>query len=185
VRIRSETVALVLFVASTAALSFGYGIAVDRYRVFPYKILQAAREGYGELRGRTGGETVYFRRVPDANRAPVRRLAEAQDGVNLVVRIAQGPELSILIADMQGRPIHEWTIDWFTIWPGATHIPRKITPRSRPGTHVNGAVVMPNGDIVFNFENLGLVRLDPSGKVVWRLPYQTHHSVHLHDDGHL
>ena len=115
----------------------------------------------------------------------MRRLAEAQDGVNLVVRIAQGPELSILIADMQGRPIHEWTIDWFTIWPGATHIPRKITPRSRPGTHVNGAVVMPNGDIVFNFENLGLVRLDPSGKVVWRLPYQTHHSVHLHDDGHL
>ena len=60
--------------------------------------------------------------------APVRRLAEAQDGVNLVVRIAQGPELSILIADMQGRPIHEWTIDWFTIWPDATHIPRQINP---------------------------------------------------------
>ena len=55
----------------------------------------------------------------------------------------------------------------------------------RPGTHVDGAVVMPNGDIVFNFEHLGLVRLDPSGKVVWRLAYQTHHTVHLHDDGHL
>jgi hypothetical protein len=77
---------------------------------------------------------------------------------------------------MQGRPIHEWTIDWFTIWPNATHIPRKITPRSRPGTHVDGAVVMPNGDIVFNFEHLGLVRLDPSGsRGDW---YQTHHSVH-------
>jgi hypothetical protein len=185
VKIRSETVALALFVASTAALSFGYGIAVDRYRVFPFKVLQAAREGYDELRGRTGGETVYFRRVPDANRAPIRRLAEAQDGVNLVVRIAQGPELSILIADMLGRPIHEWTIDWFTIWPDATHIPRKITPRSRPGTHVDGTVVMPNGDIVFNFEHLGLVRLDPAGKVVWRLAYQTHHSIHLDDNGHL
>ena len=76
-RIRSETVALMLFVASTAALSFGYGIAVDRYGVFPYKVLQAAREGYDELRGRTGGETVYSVacRTPTGPPAPARRSA--------------------------------------------------------------------------------------------------------------
>jgi hypothetical protein len=184
-RIRSETLALVFFVASTAALSFAYGIAVDHFKWFPYKIMTAAHEGYNELRGRVKGEVVYFRRVPDANRAPVRRLAEAQDGVNLIIRIAQGPELSVLIADMEGRTIHEWKIDWFSIWPDATHVPARRMPKSRPGTHVDGAVVMPNGDLVFNFEHLGLVRLDPSGRVVWRLAYQTHHSVYLDDDGHL
>ena len=42
---------------------------------------------------------------------------------------------------------------------------------------------MENGDLLFNFEHLGLVRLDKEGKVVWKLPYQTHHSIHQHDDG--
>lgn len=44
---------------------------------------------------------------------------------------------------------------------------------------------MENGDLVFNFEHLGMVRLDRNGKIVWRLPYQTHHSIHRADDGNL
>jgi hypothetical protein len=44
---------------------------------------------------------------------------------------------------------------------------------------------MDNGDLVFNFDHLGLLRLDRRGEVVWRLNYRTHHSVHRHDDGNL
>jgi Arylsulfotransferase (ASST) len=45
--------------------------------------------------------------------------------------------------------------------------------------------VLDDGDIVYNYEHLGLVRLDLCGGVVWRLPYRTHHSVHRDDDGDL
>ena len=37
---------------------------------------------------------------------------------------------------------------------------RKNGQKKKPGTHVHGAVVLANGDLIFNFEHLGLVRLD-------------------------
>jgi hypothetical protein len=184
-RIRGSALALVSFVLSTAALSFLYGAAVMHFRVFPYDLMKSARDGYNELRARLEGWNEYSRQDANADRQPVRRLAEAQDGVNLITRVAAGGQLSVLIADMEGRPINEWLIDWFTLWPDATHVPARYKPVSRPGTHIHGAVVMPNGDLVFNFENQGLVRLDPAGRVVWRLAYLTHHSVFLSDDEHL
>ena len=93
--------------------------------------------------------------------------------------------LSVKIMDMDGKTLHQWIIDWFKIWPDAKHVPDRLLPKSPPGTHVHGAVLMENGDLVFNFEHLGLVRLDRQGKVVWRLPYQTHHSIDRDDDGNL
>ena len=50
---------------------------------------------------------------------------------------------------------------------------------------IHGAVLLENGNLVFNFEYLGLVCLDFQGNVVWRLPYMTHHSVTRADDGNL
>ncbi|MGB5632770.1 MAG: arylsulfotransferase family protein, partial [Waterburya sp.] len=51
--------------------------------------------------------------------------------------------------------------------------------------NIHGAVVMENGDLIFNFESKGLIRIDRDGEVIWRLPYLTHHSIHQHDDGNL
>jgi hypothetical protein len=87
--------------------------------------------------------------------------------------------------DMDGTKLHAWRIDWFRLWPDAGHVPKRRVPRFRPGTIVHGAVLMDDGDLVFNFDQLGLVRLDRHGDVVWRLPYQTHHSVCWHDSGNL
>lgn len=41
----------------------------------------------------------------------------------------------------------------------------------------------PNGDIIFNVEYIGLVRMNSRGKVLWKLPYRTHHSVYHDEDG--
>jgi hypothetical protein len=57
-----------------------------------------------------------------------------------------------------------------------------MLPKRQPGTHVHGAVVMENGDLVFNFEYLGMMRLNACGDVVWRLPYQTHHSIDMDEN---
>ena len=56
-RIRGETMALLLFVVSTAVLSFLYGAAVMHFRVFPYDLMKSARDGYNELRARLEGRT--------------------------------------------------------------------------------------------------------------------------------
>lgn len=108
--------------------------------------------------------------------------ARAQAGLTLVTRAAENDRLTAEIIDHNGEVVQRWDTDWFTIWPDAEHVPEIFIPKRTPGTHVHGAVVLEDGDLVFNFEYLGLVRLDVCGDAVWRLPYQTHHSVYTDPD---
>ena len=127
----------------------------------------------------------YFTRVKSPYPPAIRHTGQRSDGLNLVVEIASGKVLMVKVMDMEGKTVHQWIIDWFKIWPDATHVPERCLPKSPPGTHIDAALIMENGDLVFTFGALGLVRLDRQGKVVWRLPYQTHHVIERDDDGNL
>jgi len=86
---------------------------------------------------------------------------------------------------MEGNQLHEWDVRWSRVWPDAHHIPKKLVPKSEFGAPVHGAILLENGDIIFNYEHLGLVRMAKDGEVLWRLPYRTHHSVKLAASGNL
>lgn len=163
---------------------FGYGVSVGKYQIFPYQFLDLAMDGFREIRG--SSELLwYYRKHQGPPRPAITNTDRSYEGLNLVVRIAAERALSAEIMDMDGNILHNWDLDWFKIWPDAEHLPDWRIPRSIPGTHVHGSVVMGNGDLIYNYNLLGLVRLGMDGKVVWRLPYQTHHSVHRADDGNL
>lgn len=102
----------------------------------------------------------------------------AQPGLTLLTAVGSETRLEAKIIELDGTVVQRWDTDWFKIWPNAEHVPAIFMPKQTPGTHIHGAVIMENGDLVFNFEYLGLVRLDVCGDVVWRLPYQTHHSIY-------
>lgn len=103
--------------------------------------------------------------------------AKAQHGLTLITAVDENQDLEAKIVELDGTLVQRWPIDWFSLWPDAEHVPDIFQPKQRPGTHIHGAVIMENGDLVFNFEYQGLVRLNICGDVVWRLPYQTHHSI--------
>jgi len=180
----NERLPAILFIFGVALAVFSYGYVVGKFKVFPYWQIEPAYLQLRELfQESEEAEGVLFQRVSE-QREPIRRLDKAFDGLTLVTRVTGNGELRAEIIDMTGRVQHVWNIDWFEIWPEMSHAPDR-KPIERPGTHIHGAIVLPNGDLVFNFEHLGLVRLDRSGHPVWKLPYQTHHSIHLHDDGNL
>lgn len=177
-----------MFWLSTAALLFGFGLVVGKYEVFPYRVIALAAEGLQAVRTNSPvGDKLpwYYIKVESPAPPGIHNPGGAQPGLNLVTRFAADNRITIEIMDLDGNKVHNWDVDWFTIWPDAAHLPDKRLPKSRPGTHAHGAVILDDGDLVFNYNHLGLVRLDRDGEVVWRLPYQTHHSVHLHDDGNL
>lgn len=182
----SDRVSLICFTASAALLIFVLGIAVCRYQWFPYPYVELALEGFRHVRGRASDRLPwYYRRVTWKTTEGILNTDRAWEGLNLVTRVADDKKLAAEILDMDGRVLHRWPINWFDIWPDADHLPEAAVPKEAPGTHIHGAVVLEDGDLVFNFEHLGLVRLDRRGDVVWRLPYQTHHSIHRHTDGNL
>ena len=110
----------------------------------------------------------------------------AQPGLTLLTAVGSDGRLEAKVVELDGGVVQHWDLDWFETWPDAEHVPDIFVPKQTPGTNIHGAAVMGNGDLVFNFEYQGLVRKDVCGEVVWRLPYQTHHSVFVDEEsGHL
>lgn len=180
-KLNADRISWLLFQFSLMLVACGYGIAVGKYEIFPFRQLYAAKHAFDRVTNRTE----YYIPAEAPREKPVHWTTEPCAGVNLVTSVVADNRLSARIMDMNGKTLHEWPVDWFDIWgEGARHVPDAKRPKSRPGTHIHGAVVTPDGGLVFNFEELGLVRLDRTGNVVWRLPYQTHHSVHVDDNGH-
>jgi len=180
--------ALRCFVGSLILIAFLYGVAVGTFRVFPFQVFALASDGLRELRGSTVVEEEppwYYRRVDASYPQAFHDADGAYQGLNLITRVGPRNRIAAEIADMDGKTLHRWDVDWFRVWPDADHLPPSVVPKSRPGCHLHGAVVMDNGDLIYNYDHLGLVRLDRDSRVVWRLPYQTHHSIHRDDDGNL
>lgn len=185
---------LVTFVLCACIVSFSLGVGVGRFRVFPYSLFAKAKAGYDEflmlplLAGRLSAREDlpwYYSRVSLSPKESVSKSSEAMPGLNLATRVANRLKLAVELRDMNGEVMHRWKVNWFDVWPQAEHLPRDAKPKSKPGTHIHGTVLLPNGNLVFNYDHLGTVCLDPRSRVVWRLPYRTHHSIHLHDDGTL
>ena len=72
-------------------------------------------------------------------------------------------------------------LDWDELWPDAEHVPEPVMARDQ--RHLHGLELAENGDIVFNFTEVAMLRVNPCGDVVWRLAELTHHSVDIRSDG--
>jgi hypothetical protein len=180
----SNKVSLISFVTSSAILVFLAGFLVRDFKLFPYPYYAKAMQGFQKIREDALGKLpIYYQRIDK----PFPEISNPQpyEGLNLVTKMTTDDNLTAEIIDAQGKVVHRWNINWFELWPNPDHVPENIRPKETPGTQIHGAVIMENGDLVFNFDYFGLIRIDRQGKVVWRLPYMTHHSLHRHDDGNL
>jgi hypothetical protein len=163
-------------------LSFGYGFLSHWKRIFPYHTIKTVKEAVVSLF--SDSLPWYYRKGDYPTQNIVNYNAKsAFAGLNLINSVDWNDSLSVKLIDMRGKIIHKWDIDWFKLWPNPTHLPDFLVPKERPGTHIHGIVLMENGDIIFNFQDRGMIRLNPCCEVVWRLPYITHHSIHRNDQG--
>jgi hypothetical protein len=179
-------IAAIAFLAfSLLFVTFGYGVAVQKYRLFPYSLIAEFEMAINQTVDKGIDQRGwYFRENPDLE-PKYWPNSSADDPLNLVTGMTEGDQITIMLVDMAGRIVNEWAVDWFEIWPDAVHLSEADRPKSGPGTHIHGIVMLPDGDVVFNFEQNSLVRLKPCGDVVWKLPYATHHSAYMDNNGDL
>lgn len=74
-----------------------------------------------------------------------------------------------------GSIVNKWSLDYFSHFPNKNRRVCNFSKGLRIDTH--GAVLKKNGELVFNYEYCGTVKLSPCGEVVWTLDQKTHHSV--------
>ncbi len=80
-----------------------------------------------------------------------------------------------------GTVIARWQVRFFDIFADADHA--TYPPATDWNVDTDGALILPDGSVVFNFEYAGLVKLDRCGQVVWSLAKSTHHSVEAAEGG--
>ncbi|MEJ2138209.1 MAG: arylsulfotransferase family protein [Gammaproteobacteria bacterium] len=186
-----ESFGIIIFSAAVAFIAFLAGATVMVFRVGParsiYETLDTARmlladEGDASVndmhqlypaRYDEAGVTTY-----DPNRA--------QDGVTLVTGYRWQNDrwqAGIRLIDMQGSVLHQWTVKPEEIWPESPFTDHVAGQMNNPNNYVHGAWLLPGGDVVFNVEYAGMVRMDACSKVVWTVPYRTHHSIFRDSDG--
>jgi hypothetical protein len=164
---------------------FAYGFLVQKTGIFPNPYLDSFLKEAGQgLRGVLSAAGVLesgsegYVELEEVRKIPV--YDHDKDALTLLTGVDKDRGQFAKVVGGDGSVIHQWDIDWFKIWADTplTHTPKDKHPRSRPGAGIHGALLLDNGDLVFNFDFLGTVRLDVCGHVVWKLPYSTHHSIY-------
>lgn len=174
-----KRIPLLLFIFSLMFFAFVYGFVAGLGKSFPYP---QVRDAVSALKEQFDPWFYMEAEAPEVQ--TVNDPQRAWQGLNLVTCVGPERMLQAKIVDMEGKELHRWDVDWFKVWPDADHLPWR-KPKTRPGATIHGAVLTAEGDLIFNFEYLGLVRLAKDGSVVWKLPYQTHHSIFVDDAGDL
>ena len=92
--------------------------------------------------------------------------------------------LGVRLFGLDGEVLHQWQIDPKDVWQKSLHDDSYAgSYNKKTKTYIHGTLLLPNGDIVFNLEFFGLVKMNSNSEIVWRLPYRTHHSIFEDSDG--
>ena len=157
---------------------------VQRYQLFPYKHIAAMEEALIWSVDQVSRNLPWYYRYIEGG-VPDTKAVEWANSTDRYLMSVVGPNnhMMIRVVDYRGDVYNEWLVDWFKIWPDATHLPASKVPKMQPGSTLHGLAMLENGDVIFNIEVLGLFRMTPCGDVVWKLPYRTHHSIFPDEQG--
>lgn len=168
---------------------FIYGVLVGNYHLFPYKIFQNAKlaaedlfvndnyKHYAKIRP----EKFIHPALYDGNGVTINNIDKTFDGYTLITSMWQDTS-GLKLIDINGTEIYQWLVSYNSIFPIPDSSEDKITDWD---VDVHGSVIYPNGDIVFNFNGRGLVKIDKNSNVIWKLKDDYHHSVYKDDNGFL
>lgn len=170
------------FVVSLVVLALLYGYGARVFGWFPSPVLDRAMT-----------QAEHFLSPPDFvaprvyDRSGVRVSApdRVEPGLTLIARHWRDLDWQqgIRLLDTDGSVVHEWRVDPAQIFTETRFARSGQTPRVLGERVIHGVHLFPDGDVLFNLDYVGAVRLDACGDVVWQLPEGNHHSIERADDG--
>ena len=178
------------FIISVAILSgglvFGFGLYSGFKRNAMFDLVSNVWRDVKLVTGKAhnivlGGEPIDFLQPSRKPGAGVTVNERADDGklVLLASSINGGNELRLIRRD--GSLVARWPASFSRHFPDVSHL--RLPPETDLNVDLNGALINPDGSIVFNYEYSGTVKLSRCNETVWTLAHPTHHSVETAENG--
>ncbi len=178
-----DCVALALFIGTVAALVFVVGMVACRHNTLPYRLFCRAKNAATVVLDRRQAALQEHQFQPsyyDYSGVRIHDPNGTAPGLTLITGYWEMFDWrpGIVLIDSAGTMLHEWKTDPLDMWTESPH-----PDDSGRKKYVHGSYLFENGDILFNLEHFGLVRMNVRGEVVWKLPVRTHHSLHRNENG--
>ncbi|MEO0479162.1 MAG: arylsulfotransferase family protein [Planctomycetota bacterium] len=182
----SEKLPIVAFGLSATLLVFLLGFADAYYGWWPSSAIRSAIEGAEQIE-----EDYHLKRHSHPARpgfeTGVRRLGSGslQPGTTLITSLwkEHGGVAGARLIDAEGKVLGHYVTDPFEIWPENPYTDGLKDLFYIQSNYIHGTWLFPDGDLLFNIEYLGLVRMAPDGTVRWKSGRRTHHSIARNEDG--
>jgi len=170
-----------LFVIALCVLSFLYGFVSIKAGLFPSAQLNSVYLQARSLISPSNRPNHVFPIVHEPAGANVIDDDAIQPGLTLITsffpELDWGPGAKLIARD--GKVLHVWATTPSDIWPErANEFRDSYKPK-----YIHGIYLYPDGDIIFNIDYQGMVRMDSCGNIKWRTEERTHHSINSDQDG--
>lgn len=165
------------FTFSVLVLVFLYGYSARQNGLFPDQVLRQIQQEASNLWYRPSLTT----RVYERYGVRIEDSSATQPGLTFVNSLWNGKEewyAGFQLINREGETLHRWRVDRGKIFPDS------VEERGNPEHRVlHGSHLFPNGDVLFNAQYTGTVRMDACGDIRWQLPAGGHHSIARAEDG--
>jgi hypothetical protein len=178
-----------MFLFSFVLVAFFFGVTVGHYKIFPFVLIEFAKDSVElviEERETLAGirPTHYLNRSRYVGSGVTRIQSDrAAPGWTLISGFFEDTN-ELRLVRLDGSIVRRWRVRFSDMFSDTSHIkPPARIPKTDWNVGLHGALVLPDGSVVFNFDNYGLVKLDRCGAVQWTVPLMAHHSVDQAEDG--
>lgn len=186
-KINFDKISKYLFVISLCLLMYGYGFITCKNQLYPYYKLNYAYHQIKNLITFSVPHHLFPIRYEESG-VNILDSNKIMPGVTLITSywpIGTKWTPGIRLIDSDGKILHHWDLKANEIWPKSPHNDFSKNKRNINEDYIHGTYLYPNGDIICNIEYLGLIRMNSTGEVLWKLPYRTHHSIFHDEEGNL
>jgi hypothetical protein len=190
--------AKLMFVLALMMLAFGYGLAVMTYRIFPHAIIANAKVALHSLRDVEADDLFASVNNLDA-KAPAQPIVKALDPTagteHLLITggpyqfMQRCPTFGCMawVIDRSGKVLHSWEVDIDALFKDLPELAgrpflRNLYPSGIALDSDGGLILVIQAKNTFPYQ-IGVVKIDRSGKVLWKHWTYSHHWPAIAPDG--
>lgn len=185
----SKFVFYALCVSSALGLTFFIGLHAGANHTFLYRVVNRVKTTLATAVSSTAQEATTITKIhPTHFLQPSRyhgsgvTLNKVHDQGELILLsgfFRDTNELQLIRRD--GTVVNRWPVQFSKLFPDPKYLANP--PQTDWNVGIHGALVLPDGSTVFNFDDAGLAKLDRCGEVQWTLRHATHHSIERAEGG--